>query len=90
MDQPFGRIPDLGQSAQRSEPTLTSQVPNSVAQAFQSLAPENDFEEQKLLLPLPEELPPLEAHNDTLHAAIWLGSLLICLILVVVFSRGFF
>lgn len=90
MDQPVGRIPDLGQSVQRSEPTLTSQVPNSVAQAFQSLAPENDLEEQKLLLPLPEELPPLEAHNDTLYAAIWLGSLLVCLILVVVFSRGFF
>ncbi|MEO8952930.1 MAG: protein kinase [Ktedonobacteraceae bacterium] len=90
MDQSVGRIPDLGQGAQRSEPTLTSQVPNSVAQAFQSLAPEDDFGEQKLLLPLPEELPPLEAHNDTMHAAIWLGSLLICLILVVVFSRGFF
>jgi Protein kinase domain len=90
MDQPVGRIPDPGQSALRSESALTSQVPNSVAQAFQSLAPENDFEEQKLLLPLPEELPPLAAHNDTLQAALWLGSLLICLILVVVFSRGFF
>ena len=90
MDQPVGRFPDPGQSVLRSEPVPTSQVPNSVAQAFQSLAPENDFEEQKLLLPLPEELPPLAAHNDTLQAALWLGSLLICLILVVVFSRGFF
>lgn len=90
MDQPATRIPSPGQSAQRSEPTFSSQVPNSVAQAFQSLAPVDDFEEQKLLLPLPEELPPLETRNDTMHAAIWLSSLLICLILVVVFSRGFF
>ncbi len=90
MDQPPGRIPDLGQSALRAEPVTTSQAPNSVAQAFQSLAPESEFEEEKLLLPLPEELPPLAPRNDTLQATLWLVSLLICLILVVIFSRGFF
>ena len=50
----------------------------------------DDEEDQKLLLPRPEELPPLEEHNDMLQAAIWLGVILVCLVLVIIFSRGFF
>lgn len=82
------RVLDRGQSSQR--PEATSQVPDSVAQAFQSLAPSEGFEEQKLLLPRPEELPPLEERNDRMQATIWLCSILVALILVVIFSRGFF
>ena len=84
------RVPELGKNGLRPEPISASRVPDSVAQAFQALAPAEDFEEQRLLLPLPEELPPLQESNDALHAAIWLGSMLVALILIVVLSRGFF
>jgi serine/threonine protein kinase len=96
FDQSASRVPDFGQSVQRPAPTSTattastSRVPDSVAQAFQSLAPAEDLGEQKLLLPRPEELPPLGARNDMLHAALWLSAILVSLILLVVFSRGFF
>ena len=93
FEQPASRVPDLGQSVRRPEPTSTastSRVPDSVAQAFQSLAPVEDLEEQKLLLPRPEELPPLEARNDTMQATIWLSAILVCLLLLVILSRGFF
>ena len=92
FDQPVSRVADSRQSvqSQRSEPTSTPQVPDSVAQAFQSLAPTEDVEEQKLLLPRPEELPPMEVRNDIMQAALWLSGILVCLILIVIFSRGFF
>ena len=96
FDQPASRVPDFGQSSQRPAPTSTattaspSRVPDSVAQAFQSLAPADDLEEQKLLLPRPEELPPLDERNNTLHAALWLSAILVCLILLIYFGRGFF
>jgi len=88
FDAPAARVPDQRQSGQRPEPT--PRVPDSVAQAFQSLSPSGDVEEQKLLLPRPEELPPLEERNDTMQATMWLCSILVALILVVIFSRGFF
>ncbi|MFL5624461.1 MAG: protein kinase domain-containing protein, partial [Ktedonobacteraceae bacterium] len=54
-------------SRERQYPGPTSQeVPDSIVQAFQSLAPSEDIEEQRLLLPRPEELPPMEGRNDTL------------------------
>jgi serine/threonine protein kinase len=65
-------------------------VRDSVAQAFQSLAPSEDIEERKSLLPRPEELPPLEEKNDTLQAAFWLAGILICLLIIVILSRGLF
>jgi hypothetical protein len=43
-----------------------------------------------MLLPRPEELPPLEERNDKLQAAIWLSGILVCLVLVIIISRGFF
>ena len=65
-------------------------MPDSVAQAFQSLAPSGDVEEQKLLLPRPEELPPMQQRNDTLPAALWLVGIIVCLLLIVILTRGFF
>ncbi|GAC1348483.1 MAG: hypothetical protein NVSMB27_16420 [Ktedonobacteraceae bacterium] len=92
LEQPFQRVSDgaqNGQIGQKFEQSTTPRVADSVAQALQSLAPADDFEEQKLLLPRPEELPPLEERNDRLYAALWLCAILVCLILVIVFSRGF-
>ncbi len=45
-------------------------------------------QEQKLLLPRPEELPPMLERNDTQYAAFWLIGILICLIAIVIVGRG--
>jgi Protein kinase domain len=90
LDQPMFRSSDSVQHGQKFEPAAALQYSDSVAQTFQSLAPVEDEDEQRLLLPRPEELPPLVERNDMLHAAIWLGSILVCLVLVIIFSRGFF
>ena len=73
---------------QRFEPPPQA-IPDSVAQTFQSLAPAEDVEEHRLLLPAPEDLPPMPWRNDALRAAFWLGSILICLILIAIVAHGF-
>jgi hypothetical protein len=65
-------------------------VPDSVAQAFQSLAPVENLEDQRLLLPRPEELPPMEERNDMAFAALWLTCILGALLVIVFLTRGFF
>src|SRR5207248_3168065 len=85
LDQPTFRASDSVQHGQKFEPTGTLQYSDSVAQTFQSLAPAEDEDEQRLLLPRAEELPPLAERNDMLHAGIWLGSILVCLVLVIIF-----
>ena len=87
LSQPSTRVYNNAQRRQQAEPGSSQRVPDAVAQALQSLVPE-DEEEQKLLLPRPEELPPLEEKNDMLHAAIWLTAILVCLVLIVMFSSG--
>ncbi len=48
----------------------------------------NDSENEKvLLLPKPEDLPPMKQGDDRLGAALWLGAILISLIILVVLSR---
>ena len=66
----------------------TQQASDQVAQALPLLLnPDFDMEEQVLLLPKPEDLPPMKARNDTLHATILLGLILVVLIVVVVMSQ---
>jgi serine/threonine protein kinase len=89
LGQPLSRVADSAEKGQKFEPAAAPPVPDSVAQALQSLAPDDD-ENQRLLLPRPEELPPMEERNHLLHAAIWLGAIAVCLVLVIVFSRGFY
>lgn len=80
--------------------TLQSQSPSavdaatqdafkSVAQALQSFVPSDDDDEQKQLLPQPETLPPMPQSNITLATAIWLGTIIISMIIVIAVSRGF-
>ena len=64
------------------------QTTDQVAQALPFLLNTNDdLEEQVLLLPKPEELPPLKAGNDTLNAAVLLGLILVVLVVIVVISQ---
>ena len=90
LEQPAIRVSNDVQSVQKIDQASVQHVPDSVAEALKALASADDEEDQKLLLPRPEELPPLEEHNDMLQAAIWLGVILVCLVLVIIFSRGFF
>lgn len=65
-------------------------VQESVAQAFQSLAPtEVDLQENRTLLARPEELPPISQGNDMLQSALWVGLILVALILLVALAHGF-
>ena len=47
----------------------------------------NDMEEPVLLLPEPEDLPPMRAGNDTMNAAVLLSLILVVLVVVVVLSQ---
>ena len=64
------------------------QATDQVAQALPLLLNTSDnVEEQVLLLPKPEELPPVKAGNDTLNAAVLLGLILVVLVVIVVISQ---
>ena len=89
LEQPAIHVSHGVQSGQKIDQAPAQQVPDSVAQALKSLASVDDEEDQSLL-PRPEQLPPFEERNDMLQAAFWLGAILVCLVLVIVFSRGFF
>jgi hypothetical protein len=64
------------------------QVADSVALALQSLAPAEDLDEQRTLLPRPEELAPLAEKNDMLYSAIWIALVIIALIVLLAIGRG--
>jgi serine/threonine protein kinase len=66
----------------------TQQSTDQVAQALPLILNTNyDMEEPVLLLPKPEDLPPMQAGNDTMNATILLGLILVVLIVVVVMSQ---
>jgi serine/threonine protein kinase len=74
------------QQAQVSVPT--QRPTDQVAQALPFLLNTNvDMEEPVLLLPKPEDLPPMKAANDNKNAAILLSLILVILIVVVVISQ---
>ncbi len=87
-ERPLNRVADSAEKKQKFEPATAQSVPDSVALALQSLATDID-EDERLLLPRPEELPPMEERNHVLGAAIWLGAMAVCLVLLIIFSRGF-
>jgi hypothetical protein len=71
----------------QSEPDIAAQLlPGMLAPAVEYM----QEEEHRVLLPRPEELPPISKGNDWQLAAFWLVGILVCLIVVVVLSRGFF
>ena len=61
---------------------------DQVAQALPLLLNTNDdMEDQVLLLPKPEDLPPMKAANNTLNAALLLSLILVTLVVVVILSQ---
>ncbi len=71
--------------------TAQRRMSDSVAQALPLIManPLDDDDEDKILLPRPENLPPMQEGHDMLMASIWLVAILICLIALVVVGRGF-
>jgi serine/threonine protein kinase len=68
--------------------TPTQKTTDQVAQALPLLLNTNDdMEDQVLLLPKPEDLPPMKAGNDTMNAVILLGLILLVLVVVVFMSQ---
>jgi len=66
----------------------TQHTADQVAQALPLLLNTyDDMEEQVLLLPKPEDLPPMKGGNDTMNAAILLSLILAVLVVVVVMSQ---
>lgn len=63
-------------------------VADSVALALQSLAPAEELDDQRSLLPRPEELVPMEEKNDMLYSAIWIALVIIALIVLLAIGRG--
>jgi serine/threonine protein kinase len=61
---------------------------DQVAQALPLLLNTNDdLEDQVILRPKPEDLPPMKAGNDTMNAAALLGLILVTLVVVVILSQ---
>lgn len=89
-----GSLVEEGRGARRlpaNEPRAevpAVQLPDSVAQVLQSLDPDADLDDQRQLLPRPEELPPLPARNDWMFSSIWIAAILVALVVLLAFSRG--
>jgi serine/threonine protein kinase len=52
-----------------------------------SLASDDLDNERVLLLPKPEDLPPMKQADDRLNAALWLGAILVSIIILVILSQ---
>jgi ribosomal protein L37E len=65
-------------------------VQDSVAQMLPGMLATglDDESEVGMTLPKPEDLPPLAPRNDMLPSLIWLVGILVCLIAIVIASRG--
>lgn len=92
-------IRSTGNSAQESasplveRPSLQPQEPSSASSVDQALpnllaASIESEPEHKLALPNPDELPPMPERDDKLHSILWVAGMLVCLIVLVYFSRG--
>lgn len=66
-----------------SDDTLSKVLPSMLSSSL------IDEQEQRLLLPRPEELPVMQTRNEGQQAALWLIGILICLVIIVIVSRGF-
>lgn len=64
--------------------SVSQLLPNIMASALI-----DDNEREEIAAPAIENLPPLVERNDTLAAALWVGGILLCLLVLVIVSRGF-
>jgi len=67
-------------SPQRAQEKIAPSLPIRLATDAQD-------NEQMLLLPKPEELPPLEERDDKMNAALWLSLIMVAIIVLVILSQ---
>lgn len=65
--------------------SIAQLLPNMMASAIGDNGVELDAQ---VLMPAIDELPPLEARNDTFMAALWISGILVALLLLVIIGRG--
>jgi hypothetical protein len=79
---PAPASPSMSASATAND-SVAQLLPNMLAPSL------NDFgDERKILLPRPEELPPLVQRNDVQFASFWILGILLCLVILVMIGRG--
>ena len=79
--------PLISQNVKQTD-VSTRNASDQVAQALPLLLNTNDdMEDQVLLLPKPEDLPPMKAANNTMNAAILLSLILVTLVVIVILSQ---
>jgi serine/threonine protein kinase len=85
-----GQVGKRPAQAQTSISVSSQSVPDNVALVLPGLLATglDDETDRGLTLLKPEELPPLEQRNDMLQSVIWLVGILVCLIAIVIWSRG--
>ncbi len=78
-------------SIQLASTTQSGPSSDGLAQVLPSMLSSSllDDQEKRLLLPRPEDLPIMQERNDVQQAAFWLIGILVCLIVIVIVSRGF-
>ena len=73
-----------GQHSQYASPP----VPETFAESLPiKMTTAVDDDEEKTLLPRPEDLPPMRAGNDKFNATVWLGLIIVALIVITMISQ---
>lgn len=76
------------QTARTIQPTAPSDT--SLSQVLPTILGVDGFgnQDQRLLLPRPEDLEPMPVRDNSLLATFWLVGILLCLVIIVIVSRG--
>ncbi len=86
-DMPKAERPVAIQTTRTTAPARAS---NPLSQVLPPVASSIlEEQEQKVLLPRPDELPAMQEHNDARQTALWLVAILLCFVIIVIISRSF-
>jgi serine/threonine protein kinase len=84
----YGRQASVPVTAGRQQPERVAQQQEAIPALPIKMVVDEPDEEQVVLLPKPEELPPMPKSNDQLNAVMLLSVVLIALIILVVLSQA--
>ena len=84
----YGRQASAPATANRQQPERVAQQQEAATALPIKMVVDDQDEEQVVLLPKPEELPPIPKSNDQLNAVMLLGLVLVALIVLVILSQA--
>jgi serine/threonine protein kinase len=84
---PFPATANRQQESARHEQAVKEEAPPLLQDFPIDLDIDQSAEDRAILLPKPEELPPMPARNDQMNAVMLLGLILVALIILVVLSQ---